>query len=67
MLFAFTIWRTEFLSLPCLMSFLRVVIKNIIGIYCRRSPFGMFIWTPNRSMFTLISNTLGLFRTLWAK
>lgn len=46
--------------------FFEVVIKNIIGIYCSRSPFGLFIWSPNRSMFTLISDISGVFRNLIA-
>lgn len=53
-----------YLSVLCLFL---LVIKNIIGIYCRGTPFGMFIWTPNRSLFTLISNISGVFRYLIAE
>lgn len=42
------------------MSFFRVI-KIIIGIYCYRLPFGVFVRSPNRFMFTLISNALGVF------
>lgn len=58
--YSFAIWRSFFYLLFCLMSFFGVI-KIIIGIYYCRRPFRVFVRSPNRFMFTLISNALGLF------